>query len=47
MKVMRDDEIGTRKADLPKELQRMNKISKILHGLLDPLNSVVENQEIT
>ena len=44
VKVMKGDEIETRKADLSKELQKMDKISKMLHSLLESSNSVVENQ---
>lgn len=45
-KVMKDDhdEIATRKADLPKELQKMDKISKVLHSLLESSNSVTGSQ---
>ena len=45
-KVMKDDhdEIATRKADLPKELQKMDKISKVLHSLLESSNSVIGSQ---
>ena len=44
MKVLKDDEIAIRKVDLPKELQQMDKISNMLHSLLQSSNSVVENQ---
>ena len=40
---MKDDKIATRKADLPKELQKMDKISKLLHSLLVFSNLMVEN----
>ena len=45
-KVMKDDhdEIATRKADLPKELQKMDKISKVLLSLLESSNSVTGSQ---
>lgn len=45
-KVMKDDhdEIATRKADLPTELQKMDKISKVLHSLLESSNSVTGSQ---
>ena len=45
-KVMKDDhdEIATRKAHLPKELQKMDKISKMLLNLLEPSNSVAGSQ---
>ena len=45
-KVMKDDhdEIATRKVDLPKELQKMDKISKVLHSLLESSNSVTGSQ---
>ena len=45
-KVMKDDhdEIATRKADQPKELQKMDKISKVLHSLLESSNSVTGSQ---
>ena len=45
-KVMKDDhdEIATRKADLPKELQKMDNISKVLHSLLESSNSVTGSQ---
>ena len=41
---MKDVEIATRKVDLPKELQKMNKTSKMLHRLLESSKSVVQNQ---
>ena len=44
VKVMKGDEIETKKVDLSKELQKMDKISKMLHSLLESSNSVVENQ---
>ena len=44
VKVMKDDEIATRKVDLPKELQKMDKISNMLHSLLESSNSISENQ---
>ena len=44
VKVMKDDKILTREADLPKELQKMDKKSNMLHRLLESSNSVVENQ---
>ena len=44
VKVLKDDEIAIRKVDLPKELQQMDKISNMLHSLLQSSNSVVENQ---
>ena len=44
VKVMKDDEFATRKAYLHKELQNLDKMSKMLHSLLESSNSVVENQ---
>ena len=44
VKVLKDDEIAIRKVDLPKELQQMDKISNMLHSLLQSSNSMVENQ---
>ena len=38
------DEIATRKADLPKELQKMDKISKMLLSLLGSSSSVAGSQ---
>ena len=43
IKVINNDKMPTRKADLPKYLQKMDKISKIFHSSLKPLNSVIGN----
>ena len=39
-----DDEIATRKNDLPKEINKMESLSKRLHNLFECSNSVIENQ---
>ena len=41
---MNDDEITSRKSDLPKEMKKVENLSKMLHNLLECSNSVVENQ---
>ena len=44
VKNIKDNEVGTRKADLPKELKKIDKISKIFYSSLESSNWVVENR---
>ena len=41
---MNDDEIATKKNDFPKEINKMESLSKKFHNLLECSNSVIENQ---
>ena len=38
VKNIKDNEVGTRKADLPKELKKIDKISKIFYSSLESSN---------
>ena len=41
---LNDDEITNRKNDLPKEIKKVENVSKLLHNLLECSNPVIENQ---
>ena len=47
VKVLKDNEIATRKIDLPKELKKMDKVLNMLHSLLKSSNQWLKTKQTT
>ena len=47
VKVLKDNEIATRKIDLPKELKKMDQVLNMLHSLLKSSNQWLKTKKTT
>ena len=47
VKVLKDNEIATRKIDLPKELKKMDEVLNMLHSLLKSSNQWLKTKQTT